>query len=664
MSRGCATATIAGVTLIVSSLLIATPVSGSTLVVSNTFDGGPGSLRDAIANAAPGDTIQANVSGVITLAGGPLVVRTDLSIVGPGAGTLTLAGSGSRVITIEAATVSISGVTISNGRGDYGGGILSSGRTTLTDCVVSSNAATMFGGAIFNSGTMTLVRTVVSNSVAEFRAGALYTETGSTLTLDHATLSGNSSSVGGAIDNHDGTLLINASTLTGNFTTGIHGGAGGAIHNGGLAGTVRIVASTIDSNLAAWDGGAIYTGSGTVTIENSTIVNNTSTCNFGGCSGGGGIQSNSSQVSINSSTFANNSSRIGGGNIMSLYAITTVRNSIFVTGASGSNCYTYFATDIVSSGNNVSDDMSCAGFFTQAGDLNGIAAGVNPNGLQDNGGPTRTVALLVTSPAVDRVPINACTTTGGAPLITDQRGAPRPSGDGCDSGAFEVTFYPTTLTMSAASPPSLFAGSLGPVTFTATLARRDGSAPVAGARIAWSVDGVAVTATTSGADGVATLSYDPSLLPAGDHTVRAVFARQEILGVAFDASASLVGSFRIVPSPYTALVQPPIQADGTSVFNGSRGVVPVKFTLMYNGANTCALVPTTIALFQTAGIVVGPVTLSTYTLPADSGPNFRVDATACQYVYNLSTASLASGTYSVRILIGGTIVGAGTFGVQ
>jgi hypothetical protein len=41
-----------------------------------------------------------------------------------------------------------------------------------------------------------------------------------------------------------------------------------------------------------------------------------------------------------------------------------------------------------------------------------------------------------------------------------------------------------------------------------------------------------------------------------------------------------------------------------------------------------------------------------------------VDATACQYIYNLATASLASGTYSVTILIGGTTVGAGTFGVQ
>ena len=90
----------------------------------------------------------------------------------------------------------------------------------------------------------------------------------------------------------------------------------------------------------------------------------------------------------------------------------------------------------------------------------------------------------------------------------------------------------------------------------------------------------------------------------------------------------------------------------------------MKFTLTYDGANTCNLPPATIALFQTAGTVVGPVTLSTSTQAADSGSNFRVDATACQYAYHLSPASLASGTYSVTILIGGSVVGAGTFGVQ
>ncbi|HMF97367.1 MAG TPA: choice-of-anchor Q domain-containing protein [Vicinamibacterales bacterium] len=663
MSRRGTIATLAGVTLITSSLVLATPVSGNTLVVSNTFDHGPGSLRDAIVSAAPGDTIQVSVSGVITLTGGPLAVRTNLSIVGPGAANLTLVGSGSsRVITIESGTtVSIAAVTISNGHGDYGGGILNGGRTTLTDCVVSSNAATMFGGAIFNSGTLTLARSLVSNNFAEYRAGAIYSETGSTLTLDHATLSGNSSSVGGAIDNHDATLLINASTLSGNVANGVHGGAGGAIHDGGLGiGLVSIVGSTIDSNVAVWDGGGIYTGGGRVIIENSTIANNTSTCDFGGCSGGGGIHSNSSPVSINSSTFANNTSR-SGGNIMSLYTITTVRNSIFVAGASGANCYTYFNTSIVSNGNNISDDASCAEFFTQAGDLNGVAAGLSPNGLQGNGGSTLTIALLATSPAVDRVPFDACVADG---LTTDQRGAPRPSGDACDSGAFELTLYPTTLTLGAVNPASLTAGSPGPVTVTAALMQRDSAAPVAGAAIAWSVDGVAAAVTTSGTDGVATLSYDPSLLAAGDHTVRATFARQTILDVAYDASASAVGSFHLDPSPYAAIVQPPIRADGTSVFKSNRGVVPVKFTLTYSGANTCDLVPATIGLFKTAGIAVGPVTLSTYPLAADSGPNFKVDATACQYVYNLSTDSLASGTYAVKILIGGAIVGGGTFGMQ
>ena len=286
MRKQWTTATCVAVGLMVWSVLVATPAAGNTIVVTNTSEYDAGSLRDAIAIAAPGDTIQVNVSGLISLIGGPLVVRKNLSIVGPGAGSLTVSGNGtSRVFQIDAAAVSISGVTISNGRADYGGGIWNSGQMMLSDCVLSSNAASMFGGAVFNSGTLSLIRSVAANNFAEYRAGAIYSETGSTLTIDRSTLSGNSSSVGGAIDNHDGALSIVASTLSGNFTTGLHGGAGGAIHNGGFAGTVRIVGSTLSSNVAAWEGGAIYTGSGTATIENSTIANNTSTCDFGGCSG-------------------------------------------------------------------------------------------------------------------------------------------------------------------------------------------------------------------------------------------------------------------------------------------------------------------------------------------------------------------------------------------
>jgi len=89
-----------------------------------------------------------------------------------------------------------------------------------------------------------------------------------------------------------------------------------------------------------------------------------------------------------------------------------------VAGAPSTNC----AGLIVTAGHNIDDGNTC-GFdrpFT-APRLQALAA---------NGGPTQTEALGSGSPAID---------TGGAcgtPAF-DQRGAARPSGNGCDLGAFE-----------------------------------------------------------------------------------------------------------------------------------------------------------------------------------------------------------------------------------
>src|SRR5439155_10081464 len=93
--------------------------------------------------------------------------------------------------------------------------------------------------------------------------------------------------------------------------------------------------------------------------------------------------------------------------------------------------------------------------------------------------------------------------------------------------------------------------------------------------------------------------------------------------------------FAVVHSRYSTTIQPPISAAGTSVFNASRGVVPVKFTLALNGTSTCQLPPAAIAVFRTTGTTVVPVNESDFLAPSDSGPYFRVDSTNCQYTYNL-----------------------------
>src|SRR5215469_279990 len=88
-----------------SQVLLAT-----TIVVTNTNDSGTGSLRDALAIANDGDTIDATgVSGTILLTSDELQITHSVTINGPGAGSLAINGNATfRVFENFASNVTIS----------------------------------------------------------------------------------------------------------------------------------------------------------------------------------------------------------------------------------------------------------------------------------------------------------------------------------------------------------------------------------------------------------------------------------------------------------------------------------------------------------------------------------------------------------------------------
>ena len=106
----------------------------ATITVTNLNDSGPGSLRQALADANDGDTIDFAVTGTITLITGELVVNADLMIDGPGADQLALNGNAaSRIFHISPGrTVTISGLTVMNGFTPGDGGAIYNEAATLT----------------------------------------------------------------------------------------------------------------------------------------------------------------------------------------------------------------------------------------------------------------------------------------------------------------------------------------------------------------------------------------------------------------------------------------------------------------------------------------------------------------------------------------------------
>jgi hypothetical protein len=331
-----------------------------TFVVSNLNDSGAGSLRQAIADAASSDTITFAVSGTITLSSSSLQISKNLNIDGSGQ-SITISGNNAlQIMFIE--------------------------NFSATEPIVSLNALTFAdgngngtgAGAIFNPGTLTVSNSTFRNAHADGDraadlgpgAGAIYTF--GTLTVINSTFAGNSGVIAGAICAF-GTVTVINSTFTGNSSPS---GAAIAQYQSVLPGEVD-----------------------RLTVINSTFSGNSSIVESGTL---GGALANFATAPASSFTLQN----------------TIVANN------TGGNCdvplppFQNYFQPIVDGGGNLSDDNTCG--FTQSSSVSNTNPNLGP--LQNNGGPTQTMALAPGSPAINTGVNTLAVDTSNNPLTTDQRG--------------------------------------------------------------------------------------------------------------------------------------------------------------------------------------------------------------------------------------------------
>lgn len=226
-------------TLLIFSLACTSAAWAANFTVNNTDDSGPGSLRQAVSDAAASagtDTIDfdSSLSGAtVTLDTGEITFpdngeTTEIDASSLPAGIRVDGSRAGRIFsTGPTATVSVNRVTFANGySADFGGGIENAGILTLIDCTLHDNFAGDAGAAIDNdAGTVTLTRCTLYNNYADYGAGI--ENYGGTVTLANCTLTGNvANNRGGAIYNENGgSISLSHCTLTENSAPADFGSA-------------------------------------------------------------------------------------------------------------------------------------------------------------------------------------------------------------------------------------------------------------------------------------------------------------------------------------------------------------------------------------------------------------------------------------------------------
>jgi predicted outer membrane repeat protein len=405
-------------------------------------NGYQGDLRYCItkANAEPGEDLiifQPTAYGTIRLSSSLPTLTDDLIIAGPGAEVVDVRRDSQdsfRIFRINiGVTAQMYGLTISNGYAlgggggldSSGGGVFNSGSLTLGSCVIQNNVAESLsgtilgrGGGIYNEGSLTMFDSTVTDNAGVNSIGGGIQSKGS-LTLVNTSFVGNFGELGGAV------YAAGVSTVEASLFSNNRARRGAAIYGNA---SLLIERSSLVSNNAAL-GGAIYANDA-VSVRNSTIAGNTS-------DKGGGIYASSVSVNLDNTTIANNTASFGGGlHVFSGTTLTINRSTISgnqVTGGSGSGIEG--TVDVMRNAivaGNIGSPTQINGAVV-SGDYNIVGGDAKLGPLQDNGGPTLTLALLPGSPAID-----AGDNTNAPPWDQRGEGFPRIVNGRIDIGAFEV----------------------------------------------------------------------------------------------------------------------------------------------------------------------------------------------------------------------------------
>ena len=278
--------------------------SAVTIVVTNLANSGSGTLRTLLPTARNGDVITFAVTGLITnINAGGFIITNNISIVGPGAGALTILCTNwnAGFVVNSGVTSVISGLTFNH----CGGAVKNSGSLTVSNCVFAGNYASSGsinlnngssggsgggGGAIYNAGVLTAVNSQFFNNGAGGGGWGSPVPPYEIYSFNPYTTGGNGGGggSGGAVYDLGTAGFLNCTfggntagngglggwgeSGTGNYASGQHGinpGPGFAGGNGGDGGS----------------GGAVFTANGAKFV-NCTFFGNTA--GAGGSGGPGG----------------------------------------------------------------------------------------------------------------------------------------------------------------------------------------------------------------------------------------------------------------------------------------------------------------------------------------------------------------------------------------